>query len=87
MVFLVDTIVLPLRFQIIQLLSPCLKFSIEVSALSRMFGFKKKRNDLLYVYEYTLAVFRHKKRASYPFTDCCKSMCGSWELNSETLEE
>ena len=42
---------------------------------------------LFYVYEYTVAVFRHQKRALDPITDGCESPCGCWELNSEPLEE
>jgi hypothetical protein len=42
---------------------------------------------LFYVYEYTVAVFRHQKRASDPITDGCELPCGCWELNSGSLEE
>jgi hypothetical protein len=29
----------------------------------------------------------HQKRVSDPITDGCEPPCGSWELNSEPLEE
>jgi len=37
--------------------------------------------------KYTVAVFRHQKRASDPITDGCEPPCGCWELNSGPLEE
>jgi len=43
--------------------------------------------DLLIIYKYTVAVFRHQKRASDPITDGCEPPCGCWELNSGPLEE
>jgi hypothetical protein len=42
---------------------------------------------LFYEYEYTVTIFRHQKRASYPITDGCQPPCGCWEFNSELLEE
>jgi hypothetical protein len=39
------------------------------------------------VYEYTVAVFRHQKRASDPISDGCEPPCGCWELNSGPLEK
>ena len=39
------------------------------------------------VCEYTVAVFRHQKRASDPIIDGCKPLCGCWGLNSGPLEE
>jgi hypothetical protein len=39
------------------------------------------------MYEYTVAVFRHQKRASIPITDCCEPPYGCRELNSGPLEE
>jgi hypothetical protein len=42
---------------------------------------------LFYVYEYTVAVIRHLKRATDPITDGCELPCGCWELNSGPLEE
>jgi hypothetical protein len=45
------------------------------------------KKDLFYVYEYTVAVFRHQKRVSYPIPDGCEPLCGCWELNSRPVEE
>jgi hypothetical protein len=42
---------------------------------------------LFYVCEYIVSVFRHQKRALDLITDGCEPPCGSWELNSEPLEE
>jgi hypothetical protein len=42
---------------------------------------------LFYVYEYTVAVFRHARRAPDLITDGCEPPCGCWELNSGLLEE
>ena len=42
---------------------------------------------LFYVYEYTVAVFRHQKRVSDSNTDGCELPCGCWELNSRPLKE
>jgi E3 ubiquitin-protein ligase NEDD4 len=44
---------------------------------------------LFYVYEYTIAVFRHTRKghSSYPITDGCEPPCRCWELNSGPLEE
>ena len=51
-----------------------------------------KRFALVYfilfnVCEYTVAVFRHTRRASDPITNGCEPPCGCWELNSGPLEE
>ena len=42
---------------------------------------------LFYVYEYTVAVFRHTRRGHWIITDGCEPPCGCWELNSGPLEE
>jgi len=42
---------------------------------------------LFHVYEYTVGVFKHQKRASDPIKDGCEPPCGCWELNSRPLEE
>ena len=49
--------------------TPFLTFSLSV--------FK----DLFYLYEYTVAIFRHTR------TDRGEPPCGCWELNSRPLEE
>ena len=36
---------------------------------------------------YTVAVFRHTRRASDLITDGCEPPCGCWDLNSGPLEE
>jgi hypothetical protein len=43
---------------------------------------------LFYVYEYTVAIFRHthQKRASNLITDGCEPPCGCWELSSGPLK-
>jgi hypothetical protein len=44
--------------------------------------------DLFYVYEYTVAVFRHTRRGhGIPITDGCETPCGCWDLNSGPSEE
>jgi hypothetical protein len=42
---------------------------------------------LFYVYEYTVALFRHQKRVSDSIADGCEPPCGCQELHSEPLEE
>jgi len=43
---------------------------------------------LFYVYEYTVAVFRHIRRGHrIPLQDGCETPCGCWDLNSGPLEE
>jgi hypothetical protein len=43
---------------------------------------------LIYVYEYTVVVFRHTRRRHLdPIIDGCEPPCGCWELNSGPLEE
>ena len=43
---------------------------------------------LFYVYEYTVADFRHSRRGLLdPITDGCELPCGCWELNTGPLEE
>ena len=43
---------------------------------------------LFYVYDYSVAVFRHiRRRALDPITEGCESPSASWELNSGPLEE
>ena len=43
---------------------------------------------LFYLYQYTVALFRHaKKKKNHPVTDDCKPSCGHWELNSGPMEE
>jgi hypothetical protein len=43
---------------------------------------------LIYHYnKYTVAVFRHQKRASDFITGGCEPPCGCWDLNSGPLEE
>ena len=43
---------------------------------------------IVYVYEYTVAVFRHTtEEASAPITDGCETPYGCWDLNSRPLEE
>jgi len=42
---------------------------------------------LFHVYEYTVAIFRHTRRALGHITDGCEPPCGCWELNSGPLEE
>jgi hypothetical protein len=37
---------------------------------------------LLIIIKYTVAVFRHQKRASDLITDGCEPPCGCWDLNS-----
>jgi hypothetical protein len=39
---------------------------------------------LFYVCEYTVAVFRHLKRASDPITDGCEPPCGCWGFELRT---
>jgi hypothetical protein len=41
----------------------------------------------VYVYEYTVSVLTHLKRALDPITDGCEPPCGCSELNSGLLEE
>jgi hypothetical protein len=42
---------------------------------------------LFYMWEYTVAVFRHLKRALDPITDGCQPPCGPWRVNTGPLEE
>jgi hypothetical protein len=42
---------------------------------------------LLIICKYTVAVFRHQKRASDLITDGCEPPCGCWDLNSGPSEE
>ena len=42
---------------------------------------------LFIICKYTVAVFRHQKRASDLVTDGCEPPCGCWDLNSGPLEE
>jgi hypothetical protein len=39
------------------------------------------------IHKYTVAVFRHQKRASDLITGGCEPPCGCWDLNSGPLEE
>jgi hypothetical protein len=55
--------------------------------LSQNSNFKKFFIYLLSVYEYTIALFRHQKRASDSITDGWEPPHGCWKLNSEPLEE
>ena len=41
------------------------------------------KNYLFYLYEDTVAVFRHTRRD--PIADGCEPPCGCWELNSGPL--
>jgi hypothetical protein len=43
--------------------------------------------DLFIICEYTVAIFRHQKRASDLITDGCEPLCGCWDLNSGPSEE
>jgi hypothetical protein len=52
-----------------------------------LFIFFQRFIYLFYVYEYTIALFRHhKKRALDTITDGCEPPYGCWELNSGPLE-
>jgi hypothetical protein len=44
---------------------------------------------LFYVYEYTVAIFRHTRRGQQISLriDGCEPPCGGWELNSGPLED
>jgi hypothetical protein len=42
---------------------------------------------LFYICEYTVAIFRHQKRASKPIAGGCEPPRGCWDLNSGALEE
>ena len=42
---------------------------------------------LLIICKYTVAVFRHQKRASDLITDGCEPPCGCWDLTSGPSEE
>jgi hypothetical protein len=52
-----------------------------------MLVFFKKICLFFYLYEYTVAVQTHQKRASDPIADGCEPPCGYWDLNSRPLEE
>jgi hypothetical protein len=52
-----------------------------------MYLFNFKKDFIYFMYEYTVAVFRHQKKASDPITDGCEPPCGCWDLNSGLLEE
>jgi hypothetical protein len=43
--------------------------------------------DLFIISKYTVAVFRHPRRASDLITDGCEPLCGCWDLNSGPSEE
>jgi hypothetical protein len=45
------------------------------------------KNIIYFIYEYTVAVFRHTRRGHQFITDAWESPCGCWELNSGPLEE
>jgi hypothetical protein len=46
-----------------------------------------KKIYLVYVYKYTVDVFRHQKKVSDLITDGCEPPCGCWESNLGSLEE
>jgi hypothetical protein len=57
--------------------------TVELYNKAKIFFFK----ILFYVYEYTVTVFRHQKRASDPIIHGWESPCGCWDLNSGPLEK
>ena len=74
-------------FLLLLLSLPFSSSSSSSPSSSSFFFFKKRIIHLLYVYAYTVAVFRHMKRSSDPITDGCGPLCGCWELNSGPQEE
>jgi hypothetical protein len=55
--------------------------------LSRKTKKKKKRKRKIYLFILSEYIPACQKRASDPIIDGCGPPCGSWELNSRTLEE
>jgi hypothetical protein len=52
-----------------------------------LFFFFFFKDLFIIICKYTVAVFRHQKRASDLITDGCEPPCGYWELNSGPSEE
>ena len=67
---------------------------LKACAITALPGYKKYfffffflKIYLFIICKYTVAVFRHQKRASDLITDGCEPPCGCWDLNSGPSEE
>ena len=62
--------------------------TIELSQLSlSLFLSLSPSQELFIICKYTVAVFRHQRRASHLIMDDCEPPCGCWDLNSGPSEE